>query len=149
MHLGRQSCNVPRILVPQKLRFRIFDEVHSLAHPGVKVTRELIGQRFVWKEMRKDVAKFVRTCIPCQQSKIVRHNKTPLQRFKTPDARFAHIHCDIVGPLVECNGFSYLMTFIDRFTRHVEVAPLRARAPKNVLTHFCTLGSPDSVAQQS
>ena len=89
-----KSCNVPRILVPQKLRFRIFDEVHSLAHPGVKVTRELIGQRFVWKGMRKDVAKFVRTCIPCQQSKIVRHNKTPLQRFKTPDARIAHIHCD-------------------------------------------------------
>ena len=44
-----KSCNVPRILVPQKLRFRIFDEVHSLAHLGVKVTRELIGQRFVWK----------------------------------------------------------------------------------------------------
>ena len=38
-----KSCNVPRILVPQKLRFHIFDEVHSLAHPGVKVTRELIS----------------------------------------------------------------------------------------------------------
>ena len=31
-----KSCNVPRILVPQKLRFRIFDEVHSLTHAGVK-----------------------------------------------------------------------------------------------------------------
>ena len=38
-----KSCNVPRILVSQKLRFRIFDEVHSLTHSGVKVTRELIG----------------------------------------------------------------------------------------------------------
>ena len=131
-----KSCNVPRILVPQKLRFRIFDEVHSLAHPGVKVTRELIGQRFVWKGMRKDVAMFVRTCILCQQSKIVRHNKTPLQRFKTPDARFAHIHCDIVGPLLECNGFSYLMTFINRFTRHVEVAPLKGTSAKECADAF-------------
>ena len=131
-----KSCNVPRILAPQKLRFYIFDEVHSLAHPGVKVTRELIGQRFVWKGMRKNVAKFVKTCIPCQQSKIVRHNKTPLQRFKTPDARFAHIHCDIVGPLVECNGFSYLMTFIDRFTRHVKVAPLKGTSAKECADAF-------------
>ena len=131
-----KPCNVPRILVPQKLRFRIFDEVHSLAHRGVKVTRELIGQQFVWKGMRKDVAKFVRTCIPCLQSKIVRLNKTPLQRFKTPDVRFAHIHCDIVGPLVECNGFSYLMTFIDRFTRHVEVAPLKGTNAKECADAF-------------
>ena len=131
-----KSCNVPRILVPQKLRFRILDEVHSLAHPGVKVTRELIGQRFVWKGMRKDVAKFVRTCIPCQQSKIVRHNKTPLQRFKTPDARFAHIHCDIVGPLVECNGLSYFMIFIDRFARHIEVAPLKSTSAKECADAF-------------
>ena len=130
------SCNVPRILVPQKLRFRIFDEVHSLAHPGVKVTRELIGQRFVWKGMRNDVANFVRTCIPCQQSKIVRHNKTPFQRFKTPDARIAYIHCDIIGPLVECNGLSYLMTFIGRFTRHVEVAPLKGTSAKECADEF-------------
>ena len=53
--------------------------------------------------MHKDVAKFIRTSIPCQHSKIVCCNKTPLQRFKTSDARFAHIHCDIVGPLLECN----------------------------------------------
>ncbi len=46
-----------------------------------------------------------------------RHIATPLGTFATPDARFEHIHIDLVGPLPPSNSCVYLLTCIDRFTR--------------------------------
>ena len=47
---GRQQPLVP-LLWQQK----VFKAVHSLAHPGIRVTRRLIAGRFVWKGMAADV----------------------------------------------------------------------------------------------
>ena len=60
----------------------------------------------------------------CQQVKIQRHTVTPVRTFTTPDARFAHVHVDIVGPLPSSQGYRYLMTAVDRFTCWPEVVPL-------------------------
>ncbi|GFV79695.1 hypothetical protein TNCV_1725201 [Trichonephila clavipes] len=35
-------------------------------------------------------------CIACQRSKVHRHTKTPLGTFALPDARFFHIHVDLI-----------------------------------------------------
>ena len=130
------SRGTPRVLVPKSLRKQIFDSVHSLSHPGVKVSREMIGQRFVWEGMRKDVANFVKTCIACQQSKIQRHNKAPVETFLAPQERFSHIHVDIVGELPESSGYAYLLTIIDRFTKHFECVPVREITAKAIASAF-------------
>ena len=119
------SLSIPRVIVPYNLRKHVFDAVHSLSHPGIRASRQLISERFVWEGMQKDIAEFTRACVPCQQSKIHRHNSAPLQSFLQPDSRFSAIHCDLVGPLPESCGHAYLLTIIDRFTRHLECIPLR------------------------
>ena len=45
-----------RPLIPLLWQRRVFDSIHSLAHPGIRATRRLLTARFVWKEMAADVA---------------------------------------------------------------------------------------------
>ena len=57
----------------------------------------------------KDVRLWAQQCISCQKSKVHRHVKSPLGTFASPDARFEHVHIDLVGPLPPSQGFSYLL----------------------------------------
>ena len=103
-----------RLIIPNLLRTTIFERMHNLSHLGIKATQKLIGERFVWPNMRRDIAEKFRSCISCQQTKITRHQVTPLQHFRTPDARFSHVDVDIVGPLPDSSGYKYLLTVLDR-----------------------------------
>ena len=110
--------------VPAPLCHMVFTALHSLSHPGVQATQQLISERFVWPGMKKDIKNWTRTLLPCQRSNVHRHTNTPLSTFKTPDTRFDQIHIDIVGPLPPSEGQTYLLTCIDRFTRWPEAFPM-------------------------
>ncbi|CAI2738111.1 unnamed protein product, partial [Dicrocoelium dendriticum] len=118
------SQNSPRPVVPQAFRRTVFDILHSLSHPGIRATVKLVTQRFVWRNVNRDVRQWARTCLSCQQSKVHRHTKSPLGSFPLPDARFHHLHVDLVGPLPPSKGCVYLLTCIDRFTRWPDAIPM-------------------------
>ncbi|GFX00879.1 pro-Pol polyprotein [Trichonephila clavipes] len=64
--------------------------------------------------MRKDIKNRVRACEKCQRAKVFKHTKAPLRTFALPDARFAHIHIDYIGPYPPSEGYKYCLTVIDR-----------------------------------
>ena len=68
----------PRPLVPLAMRRDIFNSLHSLSHPGIKASRHLVAERYVWPNMKRDIASWTRTCLDCQQSKFQRHVKAPM-----------------------------------------------------------------------
>ena len=61
---------------------------------------------------------------------------TPAGSFTPPDAHFTHVHNDIVGPLPTSNGYTHLLTAVDRFTRWPEAIPLMDTSTKTVAHAF-------------
>ena len=130
------STGKPRPIVPHSMRRLVFDNLHGLSHPSIRATQKLISTRFVWKGMRKNIAAWAKTCIACQKSKVNRHTRAPLQPIKMPDKRFQHIHIDLVGPLPAANGFTHLLTIVDRFTRWPEAIPLKSTDTETIADAF-------------
>lgn len=140
----RLLCDVstgrPRPIVPLNWRRQTFDLIHSLSHPSIRATRKLVSHKLVWEGLQKDIGRWAKQCITCQASKIQRHTRSPLMTFPTPESRFDHIHIDIVGPLLPSQGFTHLLTIVDRFTRWPEAIPLTdttsATCAKALISHW-------------
>lgn len=118
------SSNNIRPFIPKKFREAVFHLVHDRTHPGVRETVRQVCDKYVWSNVKKDVHRWAQACISCQRNKVTRHVKSPVGHYELPDERLADVHIDLVGPLPPSEGYSYLLTMIDRFTSWMEVVPI-------------------------
>ena len=116
----------------------VMQQVHNLAHPGIRGTRRLAKKAFLWPSMSADIKQFVDSCDNCHKAKILKHTSTPLQPIPVPSRRFSFLHLDIVGPLPcsEAGGARYFLSIIDRTSRWFEVIPLSNIEAKTVCSAF-------------
>ena len=155
LHRGTHIwCDVgtgqPRPIVPPPMAKDVFRAIHELSHSGPKPTIRAIGDRFVWRGMRRDIRTWCGQCQPCQTSKIGRHVRAPLAKFPTPDRRFGSLHVDLVGPLPPSEGHQYLFTIVDRYSRWPEAIPLADATTASCATAFirswvARFGVPDHI----
>ncbi|GFT73364.1 transposon Ty3-I Gag-Pol polyprotein [Nephila pilipes] len=127
-----------RPFVPKMFRREIFNNLHTLSHPGVRASLKMVAERYVWPSMRQDVVLWARTCLQCQRAKVSRHTRSEIGKFELPSSRFEHVHMDLVGPLPPSEGFRYCLTCVDRFSKWPEAFPLVEISAEAVANTFYT-----------
>ncbi|GBN17658.1 hypothetical protein AVEN_199278-1 [Araneus ventricosus] len=137
------STDTVRPYVTKSFRRLFFNSVHNLSHPGIKATQKLVSARFVSKNINKYCAIWCKNYIQCQISKVTHHTKSFVANFHLPSALFSRVHVDVVGPLNQIRGMTYLLISADRFTRCAEAFPIPDQSADTIAGAFFWDGFPD------
>ena len=71
----------------------------------------------------------------CQRAKATRNTVPPIGDFEVPNRRFLHLNEDIVTLLLS-NGYKYLLTAVDRFSRWPIAIPMSDITAESVVDAF-------------
>lgn len=141
----------PRFVVPSDYQEHIMNIFHSSpfgGHSGITRTLRKISARYYWTTLYPDVVKYVSTCDQCATSKHERHRPAlPTGRLPDPAEPWEVVSIDFAGPLPDCDGFRYILLFVDHFTQYcvaIPTADTQAGTALRALTDqiICRFGMP-------
>lgn len=103
------------------------------AHIGVNTLQRQLSQRFYWPRMSIDAKNFILSCERCQKVHQVKIQKpkTVLHPVKIPNEVWQQVGIDLIE-LPEIDGYNFVLTAIDYFSKWVEIYPLRGKSAKGV-----------------
>ena len=115
--------------VPEAIRTELISRHHDdplVGHFGIEKTRELIGRKYYWPSLRRDVESYVRGCDVCLTLKAVRHKLYgDLQSLPIPTHRWKDLSMDFVTGLPlfsDWKGDNYdsILIVVSRLTKMVQ-----------------------------
>jgi len=131
--------------IPKSIQQSLISDVHEsvLTHLGRDKTMEFIAKSYHWPGRTRDVQKFLKACIPCNQ-RGAEPNKIPLQKVVYPKIPWYEISIDLLTLYESSEGFRYCLTMIDKFSAFIECYPLRTKhtigVARALLAHFSRFG---------
>ena len=108
--------------VPEIIRSKVISRHHNdllAGHFGIDKTRELIGRKYYWPSLRRDVESYVRGCDVCLASKAVRHKPYgDLQSLPIPTHWWKDLSMDFVTGLPlfsdwKGNSYDSILVIVD------------------------------------
>lgn len=122
--------HVKRLYIPAgRLRQRLLYEAHDVSvcgHLGRDKTLERLQRYYYWPGMSADAHLYVKTCPNCQKNKPSNAQALGLLRpLPIPTAKWEQVSMDLITSLPACkdSGYDCIVTFVDRLTKMVRIAP--------------------------
>ena len=152
------DSEIIQIVVPESLKKEILDKVHShkiAAHPGIEKTYDQARMKYFWRNMLKDIDKYVKNCQVCQSYKGTIPTSSPLGLFPTPKKPFERVHIDLIVSFRETpRGNKNVLVCVDALTRFTELIPLTSKKGLECAVAFynnfiCKHGVPMTIISDS
>lgn len=145
-----------RIYVPtEELQVLVLKECHDNplgGHLGQDKTTDVIRRQFFWPGMADFIRRYIGSCDICQRVKPVTHKPYGrLSSLDVPDAPWQSVSMDFITDLPASQGFTAIMTVIDRLTKMAHFVPcnmegLTAPATANLFMQIVALhGVPQEI----
>jgi len=86
-----------------------------------------IATQFHWKSMQKEIAKYVKNCLICQQAKA--SNTLPaglLQPLPIPNQIWDDIAMDFIMGLPASNGFTIILVVVEKLSKYAHFSTLKS-----------------------
>ncbi|MEL7307950.1 MAG: reverse transcriptase domain-containing protein, partial [Pseudomonadota bacterium] len=134
------------LFVPYRCRLKILTLCHGL-HRGISSTYECLRQNFFWPGDYKAVSTLVKDCRICSlcRPQFLQPPNTPIIT-KSPMEVLA---LDFVGPLPVSNGYKYLLTAIDMYSRYAFIEPVKDLSTVSLISAckniFSICGFPNTI----
>ena len=125
-----------QVVLPAVMRQEFMKQVHGGmvgGHLGRDKTLAQISRRAYWPTWKTDVLRYLKSCAQCAQ---YHRGGAPRQAALTPlvtGSPWERLSIDITGPHPRSrNGYQYMLTAVDHFTKWAEAIPLRDRTALSV-----------------
>ena len=143
-----------RVWCPSVLRNILLGMAHDdklAGHYASHKTYERLANDWQWPDMKHDVEFYVKSCVICNRTNpLNKINRAPLSPLPMATNFNSRVHIDLLGPLRENQGYSYVMVCIDAFSKLVATAPLASKQKNDVALAFfnnwiCKHGVPSTL----
>ena len=126
------------LVVPTELKQAALHLAHDQesAHLGRFKTIRKAETYFYWPNLREDVGKHVKECLSCQQTKGTRGLQQPWQELPAVSHPLERVSVDLTDMVAGMNGYRYILTVTDHFSRYVKFYRLRTKTSNEVSKRF-------------
>ena len=113
------------LVILKSWKYTVLVEAYDkLGHQGNSHTYCLIKHQYYWKQMNKDIWKYIENCVLCQREK-AKVQQYPLQMTEILDRPFDKIAIDLVTDCkTSTSGNKHILTIIDHLTAWPEAFPI-------------------------
>ena len=142
-HITNSGQKCLALVMLKSWKYTVLLEAHDkLEHQANTLTYCLIICQYYWKDMNKDIRKYLANCTLCcrEQTKVQAY---PLQMMDVPDRPFYKITIDLV---TECktstSGNEHILTIIGHLMGWLEAFPIPDKSADTIVSIFINHYSP-------
>ncbi len=127
----------PAIIKNSAEIFKILNRYHndplSGGHCGLKRTMAKIKANYYWKNIKKTIKSYIKSCEKCKINKPKKNTKENLVITETPLKAFDVVQIDTVGPInPTVDGFKYIVSAQCELTKFIILAPTKSKEANEI-----------------